>query len=129
MSIVFNGVGLRIWTPPEDFKAVADFYGETLGLKCTWRSDDDGIAVFELGFGPTVAVERSERTPKREPLFGRATGFSLIVPDIEAAYREMIKRNVPFDGPPTRQYWGGVMAFFKDPGGNEHTLMQRPDHA
>jgi len=33
---------------------------------------------------------------------------------------------VPFMGEPVRQYWGGIMAFFHDPGGNWHTLLQRP---
>ncbi len=126
MNIVFNGLGMRIWTPPEHFDAVADFYGETLGLKCTWRSEQTGVATFELGFGPTIVVERAERTPQREPLFGRYTGLSLEVADIEAAYTTMKARGVSFDGPPTRQSWGGVMAFFRDPGGNEHTLLQRP---
>ena len=126
MTIIFNGLGMRIWTPPDHFEAVADFYGETLGLKCTWRSAEQGVATYELGFGPTIVVERAERTPKHEALFGRYTGLSLEVADIEKAYRAMTERGVPFDGPPTRQYWGGVMAFFRDPGGNEHTLLQRP---
>jgi catechol 2,3-dioxygenase-like lactoylglutathione lyase family enzyme len=109
---------------PGDFAAVADFYGDTLGLRCNWR--DDGVAVYELGPGPTLVVERTEPTPHRAPLFGRATGFSLEVADIAAAYAAMTARGVPFDGPPTRQPWGATMAFFRDPAGNEHTLLQRP---
>jgi catechol 2,3-dioxygenase-like lactoylglutathione lyase family enzyme len=71
-------------------------------------------------------VERTEATARHTPLFGRFTGFSLEVVDIAATYAEMMARGVPFDGPPTRQPWGATMAFFRDPAGNEHTLLQRP---
>jgi catechol 2,3-dioxygenase-like lactoylglutathione lyase family enzyme len=124
MSVTFTGLGLRLWVRPDDFAAVADFYDATLGLQCLWRGDD--VATYALGFGPTLVVERTEPTPSHTGLFGRATGFSLEVADIAAAYAEMTARGVPFDGPPTRQPWGATMAFFRDPAGNEHTLLQRP---
>ena len=124
MSVTFTGLGLRLWVKPDDFAATAAFYGETLGLKCAWRGDD--VAIYALGFGLTLVVERTEATADHAPLFGRFTGFSLEVADIAAAYAAMTARGVPFDGPPTRQPWGGTMAFFRDPAGNEHTLLQGP---
>ena len=33
---------------------------------------------------------------------------------------------VAFEAPPALQPWGAVMAFFRDPAGNSHTLLQRP---
>ncbi len=126
MSVIFNGVGMRIWVEPAHFAATADFYGETMGLKCTWRSEEQGVATYELGFGPTIVVERAEPGPGHEGLFHRFTGLSLEVADIEAAYAALSARGVVFEAPPVRQYWGGVMAFFSDPGGNNHTLLQRP---
>ncbi|HZZ89853.1 MAG TPA: VOC family protein [Caulobacteraceae bacterium] len=125
-DVIFNGLGLRLWVKPDDFTATADFYAEAMGLKCTWRSDEQGVAIYELGFGPTVVVERAEPTPEHAPLLGRFTGFSFEVPDIDAAFAALQARGVPFNGPPERQYWGGTMAFFTDPGGNSHTLLQRP---
>jgi catechol 2,3-dioxygenase-like lactoylglutathione lyase family enzyme len=129
MSVNFNGLGMRLWVLQEHFDATCDFYGDALGLKCTWRSSDQGVATYEVGFGPTIVVERKAPAPGRETLFGRFTGLSLEVADIEAAYQAMVDRGVPFDGPPTRQPWGGIMAFFRDPAGNEHTLLQRPGKA
>ncbi|HZZ88571.1 MAG TPA: VOC family protein, partial [Caulobacteraceae bacterium] len=126
VDVAFNGLGLRLWVKPDDFAATADFYAEAMGLKCTWRSDEQGVATYELGFGPTVVVERAEPTPEHAPLLGRFTGFSFEVPDITAAYAALQARGVPFQGPPERQSWGGTMAFFTDPGGNSHTLLQQP---
>jgi catechol 2,3-dioxygenase-like lactoylglutathione lyase family enzyme len=125
-DVIFNGLGLRLWATPDDFAATADFYGEALGLKCTWRSDAQGVATYELGFGPTVVVERAEPTAEHAPILRRFTGFSFEVPDIDAAYAALQAHGVPFQGPPERQYWGGVMACFTDPAGNSHTLLQRP---
>jgi catechol 2,3-dioxygenase-like lactoylglutathione lyase family enzyme len=126
VSVIFNGLGIRLWVKPEHFEATCDFYGDALALKCTWRSPEQGVATYELGFGPTIVVERADAEAVREALFGRFTGVSLEVADIEAAYQALTARGVEFEGPPERQYWGGIMAFFRDPGGNGHTLLQRP---
>ena len=85
-----------------------------------------GVAVHELGFGPTIVVERAEPGPGNEAIFSRFTGFSLEVADIAAAHAALTARGVVFEGPPVKQYWGGTMAFFSDPAGNNHTLLQRP---
>jgi catechol 2,3-dioxygenase-like lactoylglutathione lyase family enzyme len=111
---------------PEDFDATADFYGDALGLKCAWRSAEAGIATYEIGFGPTIVVERAEPAPGRDARFGRFTGICLEVADIASAYLSLQARGVEFESPPVRQYWGGVMAFFSDPAGNNHTLLQQP---
>jgi catechol 2,3-dioxygenase-like lactoylglutathione lyase family enzyme len=126
MNVIFNGLGIRLWVTPEHFEATCDFYCEALELKCTWRSAEQGVATYEIGFGPTIVVERADAEARREALFGRFTGMSLEVADIAAAYEALTARGVPFNGPPERQYWGGIMAFFTDPGGNSHTLLQRP---
>ncbi|HEY2710089.1 MAG TPA: VOC family protein [Caulobacteraceae bacterium] len=129
-NVIFNGLGMRIWVLKADFPASAEFYGETLGLKCTWRSDEQGVATYELGYGPTIVLEVSDPDDPehqgRPPLHGRFTGMTLEVADVEAAYQALMARGVSFMGAPERQYWGGVMAFFSDPGGNSHTLLQRP---
>lgn len=128
MTIVFNGLGVRNWVLREHFAASAEFYGQALGLKQTYRSDPEGVATFEIGFGPTLVLECADpaEEPGRPPLHGRVSGLSLEVADIDAAYAEMTARGVPFMGPPTKQYWGAKMAFFSDPGGNTHTLLERP---
>jgi catechol 2,3-dioxygenase-like lactoylglutathione lyase family enzyme len=127
MALDLFALGIRLWTAPEHYAATADFYRDALELTQSYRDDAQGIATFELGFAPaTLVVERSERTPEREMLFGRFTGVVLHTPDIAAAYAQLTERGARFDGPPTKQPWGATMAFFRDPSGNEITLLQRP---
>ncbi|WP_293675992.1 VOC family protein [uncultured Phenylobacterium sp.] len=126
MTITFNGMGERVWVRAEAFEASADFYGDTLGLKCTFRSAQ--TATFELGFGPTIVLEvfDPDEEPGHENLAGRFTGLSLRVADLAAAYETLSAAGVPFLAPPERQAWGGIMTWFTDPGGNTHTLLERP---
>jgi len=126
MDAPFIGLGLRIWVLPDEFAATADFYGDALGLTCAWRDDASRVATYELGFGPTVVIEGFEPRAGRERLFGRETGISLEVADIQAAYTILSARGVAFEAPPAPQPWGAVMAFFQDPAGNSHTLLERP---
>jgi catechol 2,3-dioxygenase-like lactoylglutathione lyase family enzyme len=127
MALDFFALGIRLWTPPEHYAATADFYRDALALAQSYRDDAQGIATFELGFAPaTLVVERSERTPEREMLFARFTGVVLHTPDVAAAHAQLTERGARFDGPPTKQPWGATMAFFRDPSGNELTLLQRP---
>src|ERR1700753_758889 len=99
MALGFFALGVRLWTPPEHYTATADFYRDALELRQSFRDDAQGIATFELDFAPaTIVVERSERTPQREVLFGRFTGFVLHTPDIAALYRTLTERGALFDG-------------------------------
>jgi uncharacterized glyoxalase superfamily protein PhnB len=59
-------------------------------------------------------------------LVGRFTGLSFTVQDIEARYRELLALGVPFTGLPEKQMWGGTLATFQDPSGNELQMVQRP---
>ena len=129
-NVTFNGFGMRIWVLAEHFNASADFYGETLGIRCSWRSEEQRIATFELGFGPTIVLEVADPNEREaqglSQIHARVTGMTLDVADIASVYATLKARGVPFMGEPERQYWGGIMAFFQDPGGNWHTLLQRP---
>jgi predicted enzyme related to lactoylglutathione lyase len=83
------------------------------------------VATFDLGFGPTVVLEGSG-DGDREKLAARITGICLGVADVEASYRALKDRGVPFLREPDKQYWGGIMAHFQDPAGNWLTLLQQP---
>lgn len=131
MSVIFNDLGMRIWVLPEHFAATADFYRDKFDFKCTWRDDARHVAIYELGYGPTLVLEGSDAATgeQREQLAGRVTGICLGVPDVEASYRALKDRGVEFLRDPDKQYWGGIMAHFRDPGGNWLTLLQRPGKA
>jgi len=127
MPVAFTGLGMRLWVRPENYEASADFYRDKLGLTCTWRGPD--ASTFELPFGPTIVLETFDPAKDDEghgDLSGRMTGLSLRVVDIAAAYETLRADGVSFMGAPEKQYWGGIMAFIVDPGGNIITLLQRP---
>ncbi len=99
------------------------FYGETLGLTERFRSDDMGWAEYDLG-GPAFGVERVRPGDSDgEALIGRFVGVSLRVDDIDATYEALKAKGVEFTAPPEKQPWGGALAHFKDPDGNELTLL------
>ena len=58
-----------------------------------------------------------------EALVGRFVGVSLRVDDIDATYQSLLAKGVPFAAPPEKQGWGGSLAHFRDPDGNELTLL------
>jgi catechol 2,3-dioxygenase-like lactoylglutathione lyase family enzyme len=123
MNVIFNGLGVRLWALPDEFGACADFYRDVLALKCTWRDDGRFVAIYELGFGPTLVVEGSGEGD-REKLAGRITGITLGVADVAASYAALKAKGVPFLREPDKQYWGGIMAHFQDPAGNYLTLLE-----
>ena len=128
MEIKFTGIGMRVFVAQKDFAASADFYEQTLSLKRTFRDDINRVATYEFGFGPRLVLETftPEDEPDHEDLAARFTGITLTVKDVEAAYLQLKTQGVPFLGAPEKMYWGGVMAHFKDPGGNTLTLIQMP---
>lgn len=99
------------------------FYGNTLGLKERFRSDDFGLAEYDLG-GPCIGLERvQEGDTDGAALIGRFVGVSLKVDDINATYERLKGLGTVFDTPPEVQAWGGSLAHFKDPDGNTLTLL------
>ncbi len=47
-----------------------------------------------------------------------------MVPDVDAAYAELAGKGVHFTMGPGKMPWGGYMAMFVDPDGNEFYLDQ-----
>jgi catechol 2,3-dioxygenase-like lactoylglutathione lyase family enzyme len=102
------------------------FYRDVLGLRFLGRFDPPGIAFFNLGGGARLMLSVTS---------SQATLYFL-VEDVDAAVKELRKRNVQFLHAPAlvhRDEAGqfgkkGVeewMAFFKDPSGNLVGLVER----
>ena len=106
-----------------DWAEACAFYGETLGLRERFRDDDMGWAEYDLG-GPCLGLERVAPGDREgEALLGRFLGISLQVEDIEALYETLRAKGVRFTAAPEKQPWGGTLAHFQDPEGNELTLL------
>lgn len=59
---------------------------------------------------------------------GVSTGIVFETKDIEGLYRRLKKRGVRFSMPLQKMPWGGIMAIFEDPDGNQYQLVEDPDH-
>jgi len=106
-----------------DWARAIRFYTETLGIATTTRDDRAGWAELATGQAK-LALERVDpRDPEGLAHVGRFVGVSLAVADVEATYRRLSSRGVPFLEPPERQPWGGVLAHLRDPDGNVLTLL------
>lgn len=101
-------------------RAIA-FYGDTLGLVVEFASPEHGYASFSAG---AVRLGLALPGADQASLVGRHTGIGLEVADLEAEHARLAGLGVRFAMPPTRQPWGGYMAMFADPDGNQFYLDQ-----
>ena len=111
-----------------DLESAKHFYSSKLGLPVQADGSAFGYCVFKAGRTDLVVESVGEDAPAEDQrLVGRFTGLSFTVTDAEAKHRELVAIGVPFTGLPETQTWGGVLATFQDPSGNELQIVQRPD--
>ena len=108
-----------------DIEEAARFYGGTLGFAQSGGGTEYGACIYETG-GMQLVVEAVEHdAPQDEQvLVGRFTGLCFEVDDIGSKHRQLLSLGVQFSGEPELQYWGGWLATFVDPVGNEMQLVQ-----
>ena len=111
-------------------EASRDFYAGTLGLQLVADGSRLGYCVFAAG-PVSLVVERVEpdAPDDDQALVGRFSGLSFAVDDIAKTHRELADKGVVFTEEPARQAWGGIVATFKDPSGNQLQLAQHPASA
>ncbi len=97
------------------------FYQGSLGLSLEFSSPEHGYASFSAG---GVRLGIAVTGPDQQDLIGRHTGVGLAVADLEAEHARLSELGVNFTMPPTKQPWGGFMAFVADPDGNVFYLDQ-----
>ena len=108
-----------------DLDAARSFYRDKLGLSLRAYSAESGYCVFESGAAQLVVEAVPNEAPADEQvLVGRFTGLSFAVENIAAVYQRLTSLDVPFTGAPETQTWGGILATFQDPAGNELQLVQ-----
>ena len=108
-----------------DLSAARAFYETTLALPLRVDGQSDGFCIFRPGSMDLLVETVPIDAPADERiLVGRFTGLSFTVADIHATYAELLAKGVFFTGAPERQAWGGTLATFRDPAGNELQLVQ-----
>ena len=104
------------------------FYRDVLGLKV--RLDARRYKWIELGPDEPCAkiglseVSKSESASKT----GIATGIVFDTDNLTRLHRRLAAKGVKFTRVPTKTLWGGLIADFLDPDGNELEVVQDPTH-
>jgi len=108
----------------KDLAKAMKFYRDKLGMrvvfynrKLKWLTFDGGDSELSL----TTPWNKAARK-----LVGVPTGISFYVDDCEATYKSLRKRKVRFHLAPRKEKWGGILANFADPDGNQFFLLQMP---
>jgi catechol 2,3-dioxygenase-like lactoylglutathione lyase family enzyme len=113
-----------------DLEEAQAFYGRTLGLPLQAGQASAGYCVFGVGTCQLVVEPVPEEAPEDDQiLVGRFTGLSFAVSDIHTKHQELLAKGVVFTGEPELQRWGGTLATFTDPAGNEIRLVQHASAA
>jgi catechol 2,3-dioxygenase-like lactoylglutathione lyase family enzyme len=109
-----------ISVPVTDMERSKQFYGETLGLP---QVTDGGFPEYQLGENVSLYLLSLESVGSKftSP---HTAGFTLRVPDVEEAKKELEAKGVEFHRD-TLDTGVCHMAFFADPDGNEIVLHRR----
>ena len=112
----------------DDLNRALDFYTQVLGLKLGHRSGDYAqlnTGVTRIGFYTRPAMEKVVGL-RLEPASHSAAGFELgfKVPDVDAAYAELLAGGASPVTEPTTRPWGQRTAYIRDPDGYLIELAQ-----
>jgi catechol 2,3-dioxygenase-like lactoylglutathione lyase family enzyme len=113
-----------VYTNDED-RAI-DFYVNKMGFELMMDNPTNfggRFLAFQPPGGGTWLV-MSRPIPGMPAQVGGMTRISFEVDDVEATYEALKAKGVEFPQAPTRRFWGGVEAQFKDPDGNIFMLQQ-----
>ena len=108
-------VGVKALEP-----AVA-FYRDVMGFEFVFCEPEFHFASFKVGELTFSLAEGAEETHGSGD---RNTGIGFKVADVDAAHAELVAKGVKFTMGPGKMPWGGYMAMFVDPDGNEFYLDQ-----
>jgi lactoylglutathione lyase len=126
---------MKLTTPDYVILIVADldralhFYTQVLGLPPGHRSGDYAqlaTGATRLGLYTRAAMEKTLGMPL-EPPAPHSPGFELgfKVEDVDAAFRELVKRGATPTTPPITRPWGQRTAYIRDPDGHLIELAQQ----
>ena len=105
----------------KSFETALPFYRDTLGFEFLFCEPEMHFASFRVGDMTFSLAEGAEETHGSGD---RNTGIGFVVPDLDAAHAELAAKRVKFTMGPGKMPWGGYMAMFVDPDGNEFYLDQ-----
>lgn len=125
-----RGKALRLWicaVPVSDLDRAVDFYVGKLGLELQVDAKDrNWVEVGPDEPASKIGLYVPGKGDRRQP--GGPTGVVLETDSIFEYHRKLVDGEVPFLLKPERRPWGGLMATFLDPDGNELRVVEDPGH-
>ncbi len=110
-----------------DLDSALRFYRDQLGLPLHADGALHGYLVFaDAGLRLVVEVVPADAPQDDQILVARFSGLSFAVDDIAADHARLSANGVRFAAAPEQQSWGGWLATFFDPAGNQLQLVQDP---
>jgi len=111
-----------------DQKKSVEFYEKVLGIPI--RGELPQSNWIELGFSSTstgiAPVEVSNANGSSPNTGPGSVSILLETDDIDKDYEELLDKGIVFTQPPDIEPWGGMMAHFLGPDGENLTLVQLP---
>lgn len=105
-----------------NFKAMEQFYSQTLGFPVVRRWDDKHIIFINIGSTTIELIGREQATADTQPT-GGWDHVALLVDSVDEAYAELVEKGVHIRSAPVDA--GEVrIAFFFDPDGNVLELFE-----
>ncbi|WP_337308611.1 VOC family protein [Candidatus Aeolococcus gillhamiae] len=119
----FEGLTLTV----ESVAKSVEFYEGVLGLRVVYRSEP-AFALIKVDGGGSIGLlsmdeARKEGAEDMTPAQRRAIHVELSVDDLDAAYEELLERDMTFHAPPHDEPWERVMTGF-DPDGYSVEIAQ-----
>lgn len=106
-----------------DLDRAKDFYANTIGMPIAMSDPANGYFILDTGVVKCI-VEVETEPENGVTDIGGFKPYSFAVTDIHQTYAELAAKGVQFRGQPEKAFWGGTMAYFTDPDGNEMTLVE-----
>jgi catechol 2,3-dioxygenase-like lactoylglutathione lyase family enzyme len=129
-TYMMRGNVTRVWLasiPVSNFEQAVEFYTQVLGLKLQLESQENKWA--EVGPdepSSKIAIYVPAKDDPRQP--GGPSGVALETDSIFEFHRKLVDEEVVFKTKPEKRPWGGLMAVFFDPDGNEIEVVEDPQH-
>ncbi len=109
------------------FAEMEKFYAQTLGFPVTRRWDDMTIVFFDIG-STTIELIGRDTAPAPHTPAGAINHIALHVEDVDAAYQELLDKNITIKSAPAN-FKEVRICFFLDPDGNTLELVEDPREA
>ena len=107
----------------KSLETAVPFYRDVMGFDFQFSEPEFHFASFKVGKLMFSLAEGAEET---HGTGDRNSGIGFMVPDLNAAHADLSAKGVKFTMGPGKMPWGGYMAMFVDPDGNEFYLDQEP---